>query len=115
MLYKATINSIYYGYQHTRRGYIQEVKMRSVELNKGLVTRLNRIEGQIKGIKRMVESGEECEDIMIQILAIQGAIRQVGQKVVMNHLNNCIVESIQTGSLDEVQKFSKILDKFIAK
>ncbi|MGI6136854.1 MAG: metal-sensitive transcriptional regulator [Clostridiales bacterium] len=89
--------------------------MRSVELNKGLVTRLNRIEGQIKGIKRMVESGEECEDIMIQILAIQGAIRQVGQKVVMNHLNNCIVESIQTGNLDEVQKFSKILDKFIAK
>ncbi|HQC55091.1 MAG TPA: metal-sensitive transcriptional regulator [Clostridia bacterium] len=89
--------------------------MRTNELNKNLITRLNRIEGQVKGIRRMVEENEECEDIMIQILAIQGAIRQVGQKVVMNHLNNCIVESIQTGNLEEVQKFSKILDKFIAK
>jgi CsoR family transcriptional regulator, copper-sensing transcriptional repressor len=87
--------------------------MRTECLNGDLVTRLNKLEGQIKGIKKMVEDGSACESILVQILACQGALDKVGKILVINHLTHCVKEGIEEGKEEVMTEFSKILEKFI--
>jgi len=60
--------------------------------------RLNRIEGQIKGIKKMVEEGRYCVEVLGQISAVQEALRGVGKLVMRNYLENCVTTSLRSGS-----------------
>ncbi len=62
--------------------------------NKHLITRLNRIEGQIRGIKNMIEENRECLDIMHQILSASAALRSIWELIAAFHLQNC-VENIE--------------------
>ncbi len=66
-----------------------------------LANRLSRIEGQVRGIRKMVEEDVYCDDILTQIAAIKSALNAVAQNLFAAHLNSCIVEQIRSGS-DEV-------------
>lgn len=66
--------------------------------------RLKRVEGQVKGIQRMVEEGRYCIEILDQISAIQGALDQVGKMVTKRHLESCVTEAFKTGSRPEREK-----------
>ncbi|MEK8126491.1 metal-sensitive transcriptional regulator [Paenibacillus filicis] len=70
-----------------------------------LTSRLNRIEGQIRGIKGMIEKDVYCDDILNQMAAIQSALNGVGKLLLENHMKSCVVERIQSGDhevLDEL-------------
>jgi DNA-binding FrmR family transcriptional regulator len=69
----------------------------SPELQEPAVKRLNRIEGQVRGIRRMVEEGRYCADILMQIASVHEALRAVGKLVMRNHLEHCITEAIRSG------------------
>jgi DNA-binding FrmR family transcriptional regulator len=80
--------------------------------------RLSRIEGQIKGIKKMVEEGRYCVEVLGQISAVQEALRGVGKLIMRNYLENCVTSSLRSGStkkaketygelMDVVYKFAK--------
>jgi CsoR family transcriptional regulator, copper-sensing transcriptional repressor len=72
---------------------------------KNLVSRLNRIEGQIRGIKGLIEKDTYCDDIITQISAVQSALNSVGKLLLESHLKSCVVERIQDGDeevLDEL-------------
>jgi DNA-binding FrmR family transcriptional regulator len=56
-----------------------------------VISRLNKIEGHVRGIKKMTEEGQECEDILIQISAVQSALKKVGQILLNDHLEHCII------------------------
>jgi DNA-binding FrmR family transcriptional regulator len=62
---------------------------------------MNRIEGQVRGIRKMIEEDVYCDDILTQIAAVKSAINAVAQNLFEAHLNSCIVEQIRSGS-DEV-------------
>ncbi len=64
------------------------------------LNRLSRIEGQIRGIKRMVESGEYCIDIVTQIQAAQSALGAVGMRVLRKHVEHCVTDAMRSGSVD---------------
>lgn len=87
--------------------------MRGTDLNKDLTARLSKLEGQVRGVKKMVEEGAECEDIMIQILACEGALGKVGKLIVINHLTHCVKDGLKQGKDEVVNEFSKILEKFL--
>ncbi|MHB8928224.1 MAG: metal-sensing transcriptional repressor [Bacillota bacterium] len=59
--------------------------------NLNVVQRLARIEGHVRGIKQMAESGKPCSDILLQIAAVQAALRKVGQVVLEDHLDHCVL------------------------
>ncbi|MDA8216619.1 MAG: metal-sensitive transcriptional regulator [Dehalococcoidales bacterium] len=59
-------------------------------LEKDTVQRLRRIEGQIKGIQRMIEEKRECEDVMTQMMAVRAALDQVAKQVVVAHIDECL-------------------------
>ena len=74
---------------------------------KNLLLRLKRIEGQVRGVQRMIEAEDECSEIMNQIAAIKSAINQVGILVFENHARECIYKSINEE--DNEQSFNEIV------
>jgi DNA-binding FrmR family transcriptional regulator len=80
--------------------------------------RLSRIEGQIKGISKMVDEGRYCVEVLGQISAVQEALRGVGKLIMRNYLENCVTSSLRSGSskkaketygelMDVIYKFAK--------
>ena len=81
---------------------------------KAVCNRLSRIEGHVKGIKKMVEEGRECEDILIQIASIEAAVHKVGLIILQDHLAGCVIDGIKEGKEEKtLQKLKSALDKFI--
>jgi DNA-binding FrmR family transcriptional regulator len=73
----------------------------SEEMKSKLTSRLNRIEGQVRGVKSMIERDVYCDDILNQMAAIQSALNSVGKLLLEGHLKSCVIERIQAGE-DEV-------------
>ncbi|AOY74958.1 metal-sensitive transcriptional regulator [Clostridium formicaceticum] len=81
---------------------------------KSVCNRLSKIEGHVKGIKKMVEEKRPCEDILTQIAAIESAIHRVGQIVLEDHLKGCVINGIKEGKEEEtIKKLKSALSKFI--
>ena len=78
-----------------------------------LVVRLNRIEGQVRGIKGMIEKDTYCDDVLIQITAIQSALKSVSNLLLENHMKSCIVERIQSGEEEVVDDLLETIKKMM--
>ncbi len=75
--------------------------------------RLRRIEGQVQGIERMVDSGAYCVDILLQISAVQGALEQVQKLILGRHIESCVADALRSGSGRERQrKLDELLEVF---
>ena len=80
---------------------------------KDIDNRLATIEGHIKGIRQMIADGKECEDVLLQLHAIGGALKKVSKKIINDHLNSCVKESIENGDAETLKSFAAILEKYI--
>jgi DNA-binding FrmR family transcriptional regulator len=69
-----------------------------------LLNRLNRIEGQVRGVKRMVEEGRYCIDVLTQLQAVRAALVRVESEMLKNHLGHCIESAIVSGNANEQRK-----------
>ncbi|MGG1368003.1 metal-sensitive transcriptional regulator [Priestia megaterium] len=76
----------------------------SPEVKKNLTSRLNRIEGQIRGIKGLIEKDTYCDDVITQIAAAQSALNSVSKILLEGHLKHCIVERVQDGDEEVVDE-----------
>jgi CsoR family transcriptional regulator, copper-sensing transcriptional repressor len=72
--------------------------------------RLRRIEGQVRGLQRMVEEDRYCADIMTQISSVQQALRSVGRELMRNHLRHCAAAAIRAGDDDAERMYDELLD-----
>ena len=73
--------------------------------------RLSRIEGQIKGIKKMVEEGRYCVDVLGQISAVHEALRGVGKLIMRNYLENCVTSALRSGKEKKAKEtFKELMD-----
>ena len=83
-------------------------------LNTAAVTkRLKRIEGQVRGLIRMIEEGKTCEDILIQISSVKSALHKTGQLILEDHLHHCVVDGIRKGKAEEtMKKLSSAIEQF---
>jgi DNA-binding FrmR family transcriptional regulator len=79
------------------------------------LTRLRRIEGQIRGLQKMVEEDRYCADIMVQVSAVQEALRAVGRALMRNHLRHCAAEAIGKGTPEEAEAMYEELLELIYK
>jgi CsoR family transcriptional regulator, copper-sensing transcriptional repressor len=81
------------------------------ELKNENLTRLKRIEGQIRGLQKMVEDDRYCADIIIQVASVQEALRGVARSLMRNHLHHCAAQSIQKGTEKEASAmYDELLD-----
>jgi DNA-binding FrmR family transcriptional regulator len=76
----------------------------SDKMKSNLVTRLNRIEGQIRGVKGLIEKDTYCDDVLNQIAAIQSALNGVGKLLLEGHMKSCVIERIQSGDHEVIEE-----------
>ena len=86
-------------------------KHRQAAEEKDLLNRLNRIEGQIRGIKSMVEYERYCVDILTQVSAVQAALNSFNKVLLSSHIKSCVVEQIQDGNLEAVDELCMTIQK----
>ena len=88
------------------------IKIRNNNEKKLIQNRINRIEGQLRGIKQMLENDQYCDDILIQISAVNNSIKSLGRVILNNHIKSCVKNELQNGNdniIDEViNSFSKL-------
>lgn len=87
----------------------------SEKLKSNMVTRLNRIEGQIRGIKGMIEKDTYCDDVITQISATQAALNSVAKILLEGHMKSCVVERIQEGDDEVVDELLVTIQKLMKK
>ena len=88
-------------------------KERTDEEYKALIHRLNRIEGQIRGIRRMVENSAYCPEILTQVSAVSSALNGFSKALLDQHLRTCVVQDIQAGRMESVEELSETLRKLM--
>lgn len=86
--------------------------IRGVDEKKLITNRLNRISGQINGIKKMVESDTYCNDILIQLKAIENSIQSLSNHILENHLYNCVSRDLENGKLDTIDELISLFRRF---
>jgi DNA-binding FrmR family transcriptional regulator len=85
----------------------------SEKMKRNLIARLNRIEGQIRGVKGMIEKDTYCDDVLNQIAAIQSALNSVGRLLLEGHMKSCIVERIQAGEHEVIDELLVTVNKLM--
>ena len=86
---------------------------RNAEEKKKLLARLRRIEGQIRGIKGMVEKGAYCPDILIQVSAVNAALNSFNKVLLANHIKSCVTTDIRAGKEETVDELVTVLQKLM--
>lgn len=89
-------------------------KHRNLTEEKDLLKRLNRIEGQVRGIKGMVEDERYCVDILNQVSAIQAALNGFSRVLLSNHIKTCVIDEIEAGNGEEtIEELCKTIQKLM--
>lgn len=90
-----------------------KTKKRSEEEKRYLINRLKRIEGQIRGIIKMVENDAYCTDVLIQSAAVNSAVNSFNKKLIENHIKKCVANDIKDGKSETVDELCDTLKKLM--
>ncbi len=85
---------------------------RADEEKRLITNRLSRIEGQVKGIKKMVEEDKYCHDILLQLSAIENSIKSLSNHILENHLYSCVSNNLEKGNLEVIDELISLFKKF---
>lgn len=90
-----------------------KTKHRDEKEYKALITRLNRIEGQVRGIRKMVEEDRYCVDILTQVSAISSALNAFNRELLANHVRTCVADDIRRGNDEVIDELCMTLQKLM--
>ena len=90
-----------------------KTKERSQEEYKNLLNRLNRIEGQVRGIKNMVEKDAYCTDILVQVAAANAALNSFSKVLLANHMRTCVVDDIRAAKDETIDELVATIQKLM--
>ncbi|MGN1177075.1 MAG: metal-sensing transcriptional repressor [Roseburia sp.] len=90
-----------------------KTKQRSEEEYKSLINRLNRIEGQVRGIRKMVEANTYCTDILTQVSAVNAALNAFNRELLANHIRTCVADDIRNGKDETIDELVCTLQKLM--
>lgn len=80
---------------------------------KSLISRLNKIEGQVKGVRKMVEEDIYCDDVLNQISSIKAALNGLSKALLERHLNTCVIEKIKNNDSEVIEELLSTLNKML--
>lgn len=83
------------------------------EYTKVVINRLSRAIGHLESVKKMVEDGRDCSEILIQLSAVKSAINNTGKLILKDHINHCVVKSIENNDESILTELNDAIDKFI--
>lgn len=83
------------------------------ENTKAVLNRLSRAIGHLESIRRMVEDGRDCSEVLIQLSAVKSAINNTGKVILQDHIQHCLVDAIESGDMEAIEELNKAIDRFI--
>lgn len=85
---------------------------RGEEEKKRIISRLNRISGQVNGISKMVENDAYCNDVLIQLAAVKSSIKSLSAYILENHLYTCVARDLENGEFDTIDEIISLFKRF---
>ena len=74
---------------------------------------MSRLIGHLEAIRKMVEDGRDCSEVLIQLSAVDAALRGVGRVILKDHMEHCVVEAVRDGDEDAIERLNQAIDQFI--
>ena len=104
-----------YEHTHTHAGAAghEHEHTHTHENTKAVLNRLAKVIGHMQSIKRMVEDGRDCSEVLIQLSAVKAAINNTGKVILQDHIKHCLVDAIESGDTQEIEELNKAIDRFI--
>ena len=90
-----------------------KTKERSEKEHKDLINRLNRIEGQVRGVKKMLDNDAYCVDILTQVAAVNAALNSFNKVLLANHIRTCVADDIRNGKDEVIDELVTTLQKLM--
>lgn len=80
---------------------------------KAVINRLSRAIGHLESIKRMVEDGRDCSEVLIQLSAVKAAINNTGKVILKDHIEHCLVDAVESGDHEAIEELTEAIDRFM--
>lgn len=100
-----------YAHQHMHDSGIPHTHIH--ENQKAVLNRLSRAIGHLEKVKRMVQAGEDCSDVLVQLAAVQSALNSVGKVILRDHIRHCIVDAAAAGDQEAIDNMCTVHDKYL--
>ena len=85
----------------------------TTKTRKYVQNRLARASGHLQHVRAMVDSGEDCSDVLMQLSAVIGALQSIAKVILKDHLDHCVVDAVQSGDTQTLDDFKKAIDRYI--
>ncbi len=86
-----------------------KLKHREEDVETNYIKRLNRIEGQVRGISKMITDNRHCDDVLIQISAVKKSLESLGREILENHMKTCMVDDIKNNKYETIDEVIKLI------
>lgn len=80
---------------------------------KAVINRLSRAIGHLERVRRMVEDGQDCTEVLIQLAAVRSALTNTGKVILKDHIDHCIVDAVEEGNLQAIDDLERAIDQFM--
>ena len=80
---------------------------------KTVLNRMNRAIGHMESVKRMIEDGRDCSEVLVQIAAVRSAINNIGKIILEDHIDHCVIDAIETGDEQVIKDLNEAIKKFV--
>lgn len=91
----------------------QHIHKHEHQNTKAVLNRLSKALGHLESVKRMVESGRDCSEVLIQLAAVIAALNNAGKVILQDHISNCIVDAVESGDKKAIDDLNKVISRFI--
>ena len=95
-----------HGHEHGQHPHVHEN-------TKAVLNRLSRAIGHLESVKKMVERGEDCSEVLIQLAAVRSALNNTGKIILKDHIEHCLVDAVETGDQETVERLNRAIDQFL--
>lgn len=85
----------------------------SHEQTKAVLNRLSRAQGHLDAVRKMVERGEDCTEVLVQLAAVISALNSTGRVILKDHIAHCIVDAVESGDREAVDSLNQAIDRFM--
>ena len=98
---------------HTHDGAGGHTHTHTHQSTKAVLNRLAKIIGHLEHVRKMVESGQDCSEVLIQLSAVKSAINSTGKVILKDHISHCIVDAVENNDMETLEELNKEIDQFI--
>jgi CsoR family transcriptional regulator, copper-sensing transcriptional repressor len=92
---------------------VKNTQKHAHQSTKAVLNRLSRAYGHLESVKRMIEDGKDCSEVLIQLSAVISALNNTGKVILKDHMENCIVDAVESKDVTAIENLNKAIDSFI--